>query len=1449
MIVENSHIEVVSNQQMVGFGLDNSNGHLFSVLSRLYSKPVESTIREVCTNCVDAHIMSHNEDKPFIIKLPNFEANIYNISFRDFGPGLTHEQINDIYRWYGRSTKTKSNNVTGCLGLGSKSPYSISSTFYVKSYNNGKCSQYTCSKDNDGKPNLSEEPIIFDTQEENGLEVIIPFYKEEDFQSILKKVLKYFKVKPLVYKQMGELNRDEPIKIEWETFADTAFITPTIKMPKIYKNGVNLFKDHKIQIKNEVIQLQIYYPLDTNLIMSTIERFNKLYIDEKNETIKKFKISQKRINLIKKMFNKGLQLHADPGRISFAPSRESIEYTELTLIYIVKELNKAARILEKQLNSKFENINTYEKAFKEIYLGKSDYDLIVSNGFIPESPLLAAFNNVFSHRFKIKDHPSKFENIMDITYLSKHDVTKYYDSKPVCTPMQEFNLNGQKSNIANLFDDSYKLPYYDLLDQSGQNLNEGGKVLFTSFATPFTRQVNKLCLNKILFMAYTQLKEEVLSRLEEIYNMDDKTYLNYSVQNHNYAYLNIKREFDIPFEDVFITETNEDGSEIKTIHRYGFRSSKESFQEYYDMVKEKTFPYFLRHMQFLVGKHSSREATKKYNIDKLLGLICRYILPVSNNNTYFINKLDLNKLDVPDDKLLDAFNNNELLDYRSFEIAWSYTYRKFIKYYIKNKKQTLKKIENKVDFNNFIPNILTYNFPDFSDMGKRESIIPLNNIFKIRGKEVLSMIDLISQYCMWVYARYYPNELDAQIEYTKTFDKKEFIINALTNFAIPLEYAKNIRESRLIPVAIRSSSYKRTNTFEWTKNDLSNAKVLDNYDVETNVYKFDLVPDASKLEEMKNMANELIVEFKNTIKWGLEYTQKNIYYRKDDIRTVLCRNFVQNYNGYILKLEALIENYNKMPDSMVIEKYNATIRLINQISILSSDIVSDFNLPNEFNKSSQSLRFNMVRPVHRKIYNFLVNDINGVDHFGIYENCTGEIEDEFTDEITTYQYKELYVTYCFTEDQFGELFIHSRSGKPFVLPIERAEEIYQEYFPSRKFLLNDGNWKISVGQNPLPEKYDLNILKKLLTDGNTKTIRKSYSNKSYAFEPFIKSEYPDFIIVRDIDYIPKIFHSQVYNMIPIILDLPTKPIFSKMQKLNHSITKFKESHYHKKIYPNININFGDKFEPETSDRKLEGFAKFITSGGVITDEFNDFKKFLKVFGNKKIVNGYNNLVKEQFKELHEVIMIYLNLLHKKEIPLFKSYLNNEIDAVDLDRISKIQSKMLDQIKDLNSGFTNLYHFRNDYISCISRGEQDTIKKLREDNPILFMTKVFEEYRSDRSRIKLFINSLGEVFDNISMGRRTNISNIKEKFYNYNNPEPDPKQEIVNDFDGVDGFLKKVEKIEKRNILQHKINKRTSEKIQLKEKVDYTKNTILTTMRFINEMGNKEINNNVRPRAI
>src|SRR5690606_10021869 len=104
------------------------NGFIFQLLSsKLYSDKIAAVLREIGCNAADAHVDQGNPDVPFEVKLPNkFDPTFY---IKDFGPGLSDLQVRGskdqpgLYLTYGDSTKRDSNDKTGMLGVGSKSPF------------------------------------------------------------------------------------------------------------------------------------------------------------------------------------------------------------------------------------------------------------------------------------------------------------------------------------------------------------------------------------------------------------------------------------------------------------------------------------------------------------------------------------------------------------------------------------------------------------------------------------------------------------------------------------------------------------------------------------------------------------------------------------------------------------------------------------------------------------------------------------------------------------------------------------------------------------------------------------------------------------------------------------------------------------------------------------------------------------------------------------------------------------------------------------------------------------------------------------------------------------------------------------------------------------------------------------------------------------------------------
>tara|TARA_R110000765_G_scaffold121757_1_gene218088 strand:+ start:192 stop:2108 length:1917 start_codon:yes stop_codon:yes gene_type:complete len=135
---------------------------------KVYSHKERAIIRELSCNAHDSHIIAGTTDIPFDVHLPTQLEPYFSI--RDYGTGLSDNEIRTVFAGIGISTKRDSNEVIGCFGIGSLSPYSMTDSFTVKSYIDGMCRTYSCYRDEDRKPVVALLTEL-ETDEANGLEV------------------------------------------------------------------------------------------------------------------------------------------------------------------------------------------------------------------------------------------------------------------------------------------------------------------------------------------------------------------------------------------------------------------------------------------------------------------------------------------------------------------------------------------------------------------------------------------------------------------------------------------------------------------------------------------------------------------------------------------------------------------------------------------------------------------------------------------------------------------------------------------------------------------------------------------------------------------------------------------------------------------------------------------------------------------------------------------------------------------------------------------------------------------------------------------------------------------------------------------------------------------------------------------------------------------------------
>lgn len=204
--VENE-IDRVGVGQEASFTI-KANAKAFKILSDgLYSDKITAIIRELSCNAYDAHVAAGCPEKPFFIQLPDRMNPEFII--RDYGTGLSDEDVMELYTTYFGSNKTHSNDFIGCLGLGSKSPFSYTDTFTVTVFLDGSKQIYTSYMDEHGCPSIAKMGERTRTTKPNGIEIRFGVNGNDhyEFANKARNVFRAFKVVP-------EIKSDRDIKIE-----------------------------------------------------------------------------------------------------------------------------------------------------------------------------------------------------------------------------------------------------------------------------------------------------------------------------------------------------------------------------------------------------------------------------------------------------------------------------------------------------------------------------------------------------------------------------------------------------------------------------------------------------------------------------------------------------------------------------------------------------------------------------------------------------------------------------------------------------------------------------------------------------------------------------------------------------------------------------------------------------------------------------------------------------------------------------------------------------------------------------------------------------------------------------------------------------------------------------------------------------------------------------------
>ncbi|RWM32580.1 MAG: hypothetical protein EOR77_21355 [Mesorhizobium sp.] len=160
------------------FGFEMNAVAFRAVIDGIYSDKILAPVREYATNAYDAHIAADKADQPFILMAPSTFSPYFMV--RDFGPGMSDEDVNKRATTMFGSDKRDRNDQVGCLGLGMKSGFAYTNQFTITCFDGETKREYICFEDETGKPNVSD-PIETPCDEPRGVMIKIPV-KQGDIQ-------------------------------------------------------------------------------------------------------------------------------------------------------------------------------------------------------------------------------------------------------------------------------------------------------------------------------------------------------------------------------------------------------------------------------------------------------------------------------------------------------------------------------------------------------------------------------------------------------------------------------------------------------------------------------------------------------------------------------------------------------------------------------------------------------------------------------------------------------------------------------------------------------------------------------------------------------------------------------------------------------------------------------------------------------------------------------------------------------------------------------------------------------------------------------------------------------------------------------------------------------------------------------------------------------------------
>lgn len=303
------------------------NDTMFDLLSNnLYQHIELAIIRELSSNAVDATKTMPNA-KQYEVALPTKENLIFSV--QDFGIGMTEKQIYDNYCTYGASTKSNSNVEIGGFGLGSKSPFAYTNTFFIESSKNGIKNYFKAYRNEKGQ----RQVVLQKSEKSNETGTKVYFsVKEDDAIVFIKEAAHFyafFEHTPNIINGKANLIDYFSDNIAYYKYTEKEYfcLKNFIKNSGFIKFNKNLNLD---RVMTRLLSDECY--IDIEGILYKVDNWKDCCTNKTLEKYKSLNLYLDRTTCI---------LKANIGEVTLMPSRETVVIDDKTKKFIEKNINLA----------------------------------------------------------------------------------------------------------------------------------------------------------------------------------------------------------------------------------------------------------------------------------------------------------------------------------------------------------------------------------------------------------------------------------------------------------------------------------------------------------------------------------------------------------------------------------------------------------------------------------------------------------------------------------------------------------------------------------------------------------------------------------------------------------------------------------------------------------------------------------------------------------------------------------------------------------------------------------------------------------------------------------------------------------------------------------------------------------------------------------------------------